>query len=306
MKKLLFSFLIITSNAFSQAVPNIDELNIPSSPAFVFLDESPANIEKPTNPKALALSLINVWEGSGAIEFTPYWLYDHKDYTFEDDIVNKVPFWQTFALSVATSKKGDSTYVSGGFRVQLFRVYADTAAISSTKADIIAELLNDPIDESAIKGHLKRLNEKRARIKWNIELAGAYSGMGTSKSDLNSNKVGAWLNIRHTPNGFPLDIVGLLRYSAATATIDSDKNQSFFDYGISLSKQGDTFDLQFEYVNRKDFLIEKNYDRLAFVANYQIIPGFVAVASIGKNFDNVDNLFTSLGVKFGLSKQKVN
>ncbi len=307
MKKLiLLSLLSCSLNVLSQTVPNIDELNVPNSPAFVFLDESPANIEKPTNPKAVALNLINFWEGNGAIEFTPYWLYNHPTYTFNQDVANKTPFWQTFALSAATSKKGDSTYVSGGFRVQLFRQYTDEADILASKAQIALELLNNPIKEAAIKDILKQMNEKRSKIKWNIELAGAFSGIGTSKTDLNSNKIGAWLNVRHTPTGFPVDLVALFRYSSSTDKTELNKDTSVFDYGISLSKQGETFDLQFEYVKRRDMTLDEDYDRMAFIANYQIMPGIVAVASLGKNFENVDNIFTSLGVKFGLSKQKVN
>lgn len=308
MKKLLFFLILSCSlNVLSQeVVPKIDELNVPNSPAFVFLDEAPASIEKPTNPKAVALNLINFWNGNGALEFTPYWLYDHPTYTFDQDVANKTPFWQTFAISAATSKKGDSTYVSGGFRVQLFRQYADEADILASKAQILLELVNDTINEAAIQAYLKKLNEKRAKIRWNIELAGAFSGIGTSKTDLNSNKMGAWLNIRHTPKNFPVDLVALLRYSASTNENELDNNTSFFDYGLSLSKQGETFDLQFEYVNRRDMTIDRNYDRIAFIANYQVIPGIIAVASLGKNFENVDNIFTSLGIKFGISRQKVN
>jgi hypothetical protein len=72
MKKCIQIFaaiLIFGCNQFygQTAEAEMHELNVPSSPAFVSLDESPANIEKPTNPKALAVSLISVGKGGGAI-----------------------------------------------------------------------------------------------------------------------------------------------------------------------------------------------------------------------------------------------
>lgn len=287
-------------------VPNVDELNLPSSPAFVLLDESPANIEKPTNPKALALSLVNVWKGSGALEFAPYWLFDQPSYTFANDVTNHVPFWQTFAISGATSQKNDTTNISVGFRVQLFRQYTDEAAILETSNAIAAELaVADPstIDMNKIKSLVTTLNEQRAKIKWNIELAGAYSGTTSENNQLMGNKLGAWLNIRHTPKNFPIDLVALGRYSKRFGN-ELPEDSSYADAGLSISKQGNNFDLQLEYVYRWDTTLKENYDRLALIANYQIMPGIVAVASLGKNFNDVDNVFTAFGVKFGLSKQK--
>ncbi len=109
------------------------------------------------------------------------------------------------------------------------------------------------------------------------------------------------------PGKFPLDFVGLARYTSTVGTkMPGITDSTFFDYGISISRQDKNYDIAFEYVNRRDFRLGKNYDRLTLVANYQIIPGIVVVASCGKNFTQVDNVFTAVGVKFGLSTQKVN
>ncbi|MES2484343.1 MAG: hypothetical protein V4581_00105 [Bacteroidota bacterium] len=305
--KLLIIALFALHTAKAQIeIPTLEELSLPSSPAFVLLDESPANIEKPTNPKAVAISLINVWEGSGAIEFTPYWLFDQPTYTFQNDINNSKPFWQTFALSAATSKSSDTTNISVGFRVQLFRQYADVAALTNIEGLIAIELaVMDPkdINMDEVNRLVKLLSEERGKIKWNVELAGAYSGQSSENSGLAGNKLGAWLNIRHTPKDFPLDVVVLGRYSRQFGN-QFPNESSFVDAGGSISKQGKNFDLQLEYVYRWDTTLKTNYDRLALVANYQIMPGIVAVASVGKNFDDVNNVFTALGVKFGLSRQK--
>ena len=305
-KLLIIALLALPALKAQVVIPTLDELNLPSSPAFVLLDESPANIEKPTNPKAVAISLINVWEGSGAIEFSPYWLFDHPAYTFQNDIANTNPFWQTFALSAATSKSVDTTNVSVGFRVQLFRQYTDTAELTRIEGLIAAELaVAKPADINMdeVNKLVKLLSEARGKIKWNVELAGAYSGNTTEQTGLAGNKLGAWLNIRHTPKDFPLDIVVLGRYSKQFGNKFPDES-SFIDAGGSISRQGKGFDLQLEYVYRWDTILHKNYDRLALVAQYQVMKGVVAVASVGKNFDDVNNVFTAFGIKFGLSTQK--
>jgi hypothetical protein len=311
MKKniILLNILLIfgLSIPIYAQVPKINELSIPSSPAFVLLDQSPASIEKPTNPKALAISLINIWEGNGAVEFTPYWLYNHKDYTFENDVKNHSPFWQTFAISGATAKAGDTTSISVGFRVQLFRKYSREEEILGVRDLIINELSNgSEVNKDEIKRLMTDLNTKRGQINWNVELAGAYAGQSTESSGLKASKFGGWLNIRYSPNGFPVDILALGRYSEILYSGKSTDNSQLIDFGGAISKQGEEFDLQLEYVYRQDTTLDESYNRFTFVANYQIFPGVVAVASIGKDFDKVQNVFSTFGIKFGLSNQKVN
>lgn len=310
MKKSIQTFaliLIFGSNQFyAQTVKTVemDELNIPSSPAFVFLDESPANIEKPTNPKALAVSLISVGQGGGTIEFSPYWLYNHPDYTIDDEIENHIPFWQTFAVSLASVKENDVSNVSAGFRVQLLRKYTNEDNILATGKLIESALSTSPPDVASIAALKTQFYEQRRKIKWNIELAGAYSATGIEVKNLTSNRLGAWMNIRHTPKGFPIDFVLLGRYSKTFGELnDLIEDSSFIDFGASISKQTKNFDLQLEYVYRRDTNLDLNFDRLVFVSNYKITDNIVAVASFGKNFDEVQDIFTAFGIKVGLSKQ---
>lgn len=145
----------------------------------------------------------------------------------------------------------------------------------------------------------------RAKINWNIELAATYSCYATSSNEILADKYGFWVHMRHTPKGFPIDFVALARYSKTIShNITIAPETSFTDYGLSLSKQGEDFDLQFEYVNRTDNELKDTYDRVALIANYRIAKGIVAVASIGKDFDEVRNVFSAFGVKFGLGTQK--
>jgi hypothetical protein len=305
-QSLIIVTAILCGFSAKAQVPKVDELNIPTSPAFVLLGKSPANIEKPVNPKALALSLINAGESGGAIEFAPFWLTDQPKYTFDNDVKNHFPFWQTLGFSLASGKDNDSTTISAGFRVQLFRKYSDEADLLATRGKIVMALSSLPVDESAVKALAKELNAKRSKINWNIELAGAYSAFGNTYKEMSGSKAAAWLNIRHTPTVFPIDIVALARY---TKTIANEARKipeaSFIDYGLALSKQGADFDVQLEYVNRRDTDLDRTYDRLVFVANYKLMDGIVGVMSFGKDFDEADEVFTAFGIKFSLSKQSV-
>ncbi|PJJ08786.1 hypothetical protein CLU83_2087 [Flavobacterium sp. 1] len=306
---LVLSLVGYTATCQTQP-PKLDELNIPSSPAFVMLDESPANIEKPTNPKAFAISLLNVGKNGGAIETTPYWLINHANYTFVNDVENHFPILQTFAISLASVKNADTTIVSLGFRVQLFRQYFNEKAILISKNKIVDLLSVNPkdIDTTALQVEKNKLDADRGRTKYNLELAGAYSGQGTNYENLSGTKLGIWANFRYTPmvNSF-LDIVALARYSKVIGGLENQiPDSSFLDFGGGLSRQGSNYDIQLEYIYRRDTTIDINYDRLAFIVNYQIIPGMVAVASFGKNFDDENNIFTAFGIKFGISNRKNN
>lgn len=316
MKKVLFftRLILIVFPAFCYGQVNeirINDLNIPTSPAFVIMDKSPASIEKPSNPKALAVSLINLWEGNGALEFAPYWFKNRPAYTFEENLKKKMPVFQTLGFSAATSKKDTITNIAGGFRTQLFRIYSDTLQkeILKVKAEIV-DLLSqeDPetIDMEAVEKAKKELFSLQSRTTFNLELAGAYMGQSSSSKTLASSKAGAWLNLRWTPYKFPLDIVLLARFSRANQiTAKAGRDSTFFDYGLNFSYRDETrnFELQMEYVNRRDLFIKENYDHFALVANYQIIPGIVAVASIGNDFKKVTHVFALIGLKFGISKE---
>jgi hypothetical protein len=312
MKKIFIigMVIILANHSFAQSgTVKLNDLNMPATPAFVLMDKSPASIEKPSSPRALALSLINVWKNSGAIEFTPYWFKDRPAYTFEDNLRKRTPILQTFAISAATAKEDSNTLIAAGFRTQLVKIYSVSSAakILAQKRKIV-ELLSqenpDDIDQAAVNDAKNELNNLQSKVSFNAELAGAYMGQSGPAKALASTKAGCWLNLRYTPDKFPLDIVVLARYSWATGNIShTGKDSAFFDYGANLSFQDKNFDVAIEYVNRRDLTAKLGYDRFALVANYQITTGIVAVASVGKDFKKVNNVFGILGIKFGISKE---
>ena len=233
MKKsiLLIAVTLSFIFCFGQQMIKINDLNMPTSPAFVLMDKSPASIEKPSNPRAFAVSLVNVWQENGAIEFAPYWFKDRPAYTFEDNLNNKAPVFQTFGISAATSKTDSVRSLSVGFRTQLLRLYAAPVKvkINSIKKRIVVILSEedpDNLDQNAINHAMDTLKRLQSKVTFNTEIAGAYMGQSSPSKTLASTKAGVWLNVRWTPYKFPLDFVLLARYSWA-AGVGSQIREGF-------------------------------------------------------------------------------
>ncbi|MBL0183755.1 MAG: hypothetical protein IPP96_16300 [Chitinophagaceae bacterium] len=314
MKKYaIFLLAIVTWHSiYAQNEIKISELSIPTSPGFVLADKAPASIEKPTTPKAFGVSLLNLREG-GAVEVTPYWLVNHPAYTFTDYFKKrKFPVLETFNISAATFKTDTTSSVSMGFRTQIVRLYSKAAReeLEAKRLEIVGLLsVEDFTPEAleAIEKARKELSDLKSKITFNFEIAAAIIGSSKNNSfkNLQSDKSGVWANIRYRPKECPLDFTALARYSWTNNTnpkVGSDS--AFFDYGLSLSFQKPKYDLALEFINRYDFSIKSNTNRLALVVNYMIYDNIVIVGSFGKNFDKVKNLLTVVGVKFGLSNDK--
>lgn len=126
MKKLLLIPALlscIAASAQSDTTTSIDQLQVPSSPAFNMLGISPDNIERPQNPTDFALSLGNATSGfttipkDYAVEFAPFWVFAKKQATYKDFISNNPGknILQTATVSAATST-GLSPVDSSEFR----------------------------------------------------------------------------------------------------------------------------------------------------------------------------------------------
>jgi hypothetical protein len=156
----------------------------------------------------------------------------------------------------------------------------------------------------------KELNMLQAQSTFNIEFAAAVSGVsaGSKFQDLGLNRVGAWINLKFQPPTTDLSLLGVIRYSRSMNPWSGmpETDSSFLDYGLAVSYQKDAFDLQFEYLRRNDIDNDESYSRATLVANYQVIENIVVVASLGKNYADVQNFIGLFGVKFGLARAKVS
>jgi hypothetical protein len=290
---------------------SISDLYTPNAPGFVLADVSPSSIDKPTTPRAFGISLLNLSQG-GAMEVTPFWLTNHATLTFDKYIQKKTPVLETFNLSVATFKTDTVNNVAAGFRTHIFRSYSSEKKkqLLGIKNQIVQVLSTDPtnIDTAAISKLKQNLSDARKRGFFLVEFAGALmaSSPTNSYNDLASSKSGFWLNARWVPDNTALDFMMLARYSWANNAPVKAADSSFLDYGLAISYATGKFDCELEYIARRDFSIDKNYTRFAFVANYMFSESIIAVASIGKNFMATGNILTAFGVKFTVAKERLN
>ncbi|MCB0699162.1 MAG: hypothetical protein KDC11_04905, partial [Chitinophagaceae bacterium] len=278
-----------------------------TAPGFVLLDKAPALVEKPSDPKAFGVDILNLFEG-GAIQTTPYWFFNHPNYTFDKHINNQFPILQTFNLSVATTNADTFSSLAAGGRVTVVRLFSERrkGQIDSIKKDIINLLVDMPIDEKAIAKKKAELEYLKSRTSFSAEIAGAIaiSANNNTFDNLDVNKSGMWLNLRWTPNyKLPIDVCGVARYTWANTSINTDS--TFFDYGISASYSSKELDISLEYVSRNDYSTNQSYTRFALVSNYMVSKNIVVVASIGKDFSQVENILGVFGVKLAFSNEKM-
>lgn len=88
---IILSFILcLELDVFCQASTDtlsLKDLEIPNSPAFILLDQSPTTIERPSSSKAFVLNVLNSFqENNGfpqnyAVDLTPFWFFKHPNMT---------------------------------------------------------------------------------------------------------------------------------------------------------------------------------------------------------------------------------
>jgi hypothetical protein len=90
------------------AIPDLDKIRAPDSPAFLLLGVSPAEIQRPTSPRELSVALGSfvssgslVVPDSLSVEVAPYWLFSHPGLT--GDELARSSWWQTLGRNFTAS-----------------------------------------------------------------------------------------------------------------------------------------------------------------------------------------------------------
>jgi hypothetical protein len=164
MRKYILStagILLVVISTFAQEV-DLKDLKTPNSPGFQLLDIAPSNIERPTNPKALAVNIFSLTNSGTAIpknfsfEMSPYWylknpnasIYKYLNIApdgqagkqnYFSGILNKlsVSAISSFSDSTRGSMLKNTNYISVGARTNLF-TFRTTAQSQKMKLTIAA------------------------------------------------------------------------------------------------------------------------------------------------------------------------
>ncbi len=209
MKKIFFislSFLLIDLSLEAQVTPTvdttIDQLQVPSSPAFNLLGIAPNSIDRPKNPTDFALALGNASSGfttipkDFAMEFAPGWVFGKKRASFEDFKSNKVGknIGQTSVISIGTttdkSQIDTTEYRKLAIAYKVSIVRGHLGEEFKKWGDSITTLLNEVSSCAAFE--LNKLQESDAL--WNLyksrihdsnkDTAKAYQNLLTKRNDL--------------------------------------------------------------------------------------------------------------------------
>jgi hypothetical protein len=142
--------------AQSAAAPSFDlDLSTPDVPAFTILGVSPTQIERPTTPKALGLSLLsattdttNLIPNKYALVAAPYWML-HASVTLDQYVRPDVrqSLLQTLTVSLATTPVSSNTDIGLGLSASPWAGHG-----SSPFADALVTLMAVDAKESAALG----------------------------------------------------------------------------------------------------------------------------------------------------------
>lgn len=310
---IAFFFLFTTSNLVAQNTTNeikFQNLETPSSPGFILLDNAPSSIERPTTPQGFGVSVLGFFQGTGgAMEFAPFWLATHPKLTAEKMYKNKFPILYNFSLSAATVKSDSSNYVAGGFRTRLFQTYGKS---NIGKLDSIKAELEDALADLNNLEKIKKLQTDYSNLIskpiFTIDLAAAI-GAGSvtnSFSDLELNRWAAWMSFNYRPKGNDFYITALTRYINNEKFEEYTITADLLDVGTRLNYDINKFCVSLEYLHRLNFTSKSYSDyRIAAIGSYQISENFFITSTFGKNFTDVNNIIAMAGVNFGFSRTKI-
>jgi hypothetical protein len=241
----------------------LDSLITPASPALTLLGASPVAIERPTTPKAVALTLASaVRDADGlpkdlAVEFAPYWLTSHPTLTFDNYYHAGLGqrLVQSFGVSLGTSRLeppvatgAAGTAVAFGFRTSPvagsanpdLQVAADSLLqlqqdflkeISDTMSDeAIAAVWDAKYDTVVSKAGLRMQQLDNARVGFRVDVAGAVvvDFPGDVADSGFVSRVGLWIAPGYRPRDGKLELLALARYVLDRRAGD-DRSQ--FDFG---------------------------------------------------------------------------
>lgn len=336
---LLFMMLAVPSQfAYAQGDNEVtfDELETPSSPGFILLDDAPASIERPTTPQGFGASLLGFFQGTGgAIETAPYWLANHPNLTAEDFYKkHNLTILQHLSFSAATVRSDSSQYVSGGIRTRLYQKYSDDGlmALDAKKQEIESLMLNidfvraaqlqgteDPEELKELKkieNQLEELDGLRGEYQelllkpvFTLDVAGAVGAGSMSKSykDMSLSRWAIWVSLNYRPKGNDFYFTVLGRYLNNQEFEGYSDNSTLVDIGTRLNYDVKKFSASLEYLHRLD-LDNSIFDdfRIAAIGSYQINDNFYLTSTFGKNFTDIENIIAMAGINFGFSQKKVN
>lgn len=291
---------------------SFQNLETPSSPGFILLDNTPSSIERPTTPQGFGVSVLGLFQGTGgAIEFAPFWLMTHPKLTGKKMYETKFPLLQNLSISAATIKTDSSNYLAGGLRARIYQHYSkgQDDTLNKIREKITEELSKgrDSIDSNKITELRQIYVNVTQKPVFNIDFAVAFGSISLTNSfdNLEFNRWAAWLSFNLRPKGDDFYFTVLSRYLSNGNIKEYNTSENLIDIGTRFNYDISKFCISLEYLQRMNFT-NKTYDdyRIAVIGSYKLTDNFFITSTFGKNFTNVNNIIALAGINFGFSKVK--
>ena len=316
---------------------DINDLAAPTSPAFVLLDVAPASVERPDNPKAFALNLVNHLAGSDglpkdyAMEVAPYWLTSHPSLTFRQ--YQRPHVWQsiaqTFSLSIATAPIDDAAEDDPGRRLGLgvrTQVWngrpnetleervAELEAINGVILDRLAQGL--PIDEQRAQARIKALEIQgldAERLGFFLAVAGGqvWSVPEGDTRLAEAQRRAVWVTPSYrlrTCNAASPECVASLDFIGVVRTLKDPGKDAAWDYGGRLLwRPNRQLYLSIEALRRHapGEEVDPEASRTVGMLEYRIRPDLAVYGSFGRDFEEdggVRPLVSIMGLNIGFGR----
>ncbi|ESU20297.1 hypothetical protein FEDK69T_28100 [Flavobacterium enshiense DK69] len=165
-------------------------------------------------------------------------------------------------------------------------------------------------EDKELKSYLKELD---APPLIQIDGAFAYSEafLNNTFDNKRFNRSGVWANVAINSAGmtaqkanYNFSAVGLVKFINDNVLTDTVNNlfehQNALDIGIKVDFQIKDFSMAYEHIHRNfSESTGVDSDRNVFIIQYEITDGLYFTGSYGKNFGEVNNLFTLFGINYG-------
>ena len=281
------------------------DLETPSSPGLILLDQAPASIEKPTTPQGVGLSLLGVQKDGGALEFAPFWLTTHPKLTADKMYKNKFPILYNFALSFSSLKSDSFNYYGGGIRTRLIQLYSNKfiQRLDSLKSQL--ELALSDMNVERITELQRKYMEIIEKPVFMVDFAAALAegSLTNSFKDLELSRWAVWLSVNWRPGGDDFYMTILTRYMYNNNYENYANTTYMTDVGLRLNYDISKFCLSLEILQR--MAQENNDHRIAFIGSYKLSENLFITSTLGKNFNSVNNIIALVGINFGYSRNKI-
>lgn len=313
--RLLILFILSLTVVLPSVAQNSDitfkDLAMPSASGYILYDETPEAIERPSTPQGFAVTVLNFFQTGGAFELSPFWIADHNSIRASKLTEMKMPILSQLSISAANINQDTIGHVGVGAKTRVFQLYSKTQrdSLNYYLKEIPKVLAAQPQDIDTVK--LDKLKTRYAEVAGNpvlvFDIAGAYGGTTKTNSyrDLQSDKWGVWISGAFRPKGDAFYISGLMRLSQNIAE-GLEPKEVILDYGARLNYDFNRLTISGEYLSRSySSTTISNYSRYALIGSYKITEGVFFTGSLGKNFEETNNLFVIGGVNLGISKSKM-